>query len=111
MCNLDVSSFLLAEPESRTLLTGVVTWLALHGSGLKTDWPWWSGQGRSHGKQKAVQRLCCHCVTECAAENCAICLRKSFSGLSERTSGGVPIILNTFHYILDNEINLILKNV
>lgn len=46
MCNEDVSSFLLAEPESWTLLTGVVTWLVLHGSGLKTDWPWQSGAGK-----------------------------------------------------------------
>lgn len=65
------------------------------------------GQRRSRGKQNAVQRLCCHCVTEFAAENCAICLRKSFSGFSEWISGGVPIIFKIFFSILHNETSLI----
>lgn len=34
-------SFSVPGPELRTLLTGVATRLALHGAGLKTDWPWW----------------------------------------------------------------------
>ncbi|TKS72135.1 Phospholipid-transporting ATPase IA [Collichthys lucidus] len=34
------------KPEPWTLVTGVVTWLAPHGGGLKTDWPWRSGAGK-----------------------------------------------------------------
>lgn len=41
-----MSPFSLLSQSPGPLLTGVVTWLALHGSGLKADWPWRSGAGK-----------------------------------------------------------------
>lgn len=61
----------------------MVTWLALHGGGLKTDWPWQSGAGkvrwvggcsRKNQEKWGIERVCCHCVIEFVAENYAICL-------------------------------------
>lgn len=61
----------------------MVTWLAPHGGGLKTDWPWRSGAGkvrwvggcsRKNRGQEGIERVCCHCVTAFVAENYAICL-------------------------------------
>lgn len=100
-CNKDVSFFLHAEPEPWTLLTGVVTWLALHGGGLKTDWPWRSGAGKvrwvagcsrknrgERGNRQSVLSLCDRicCGKLCNLFKWGSCFQSKAVRLSFRTT-------------------------